>query len=48
MWIIIGVGAIVFAILNVMWSIQDKEPKGLFEKSEAFFVTFWHFHLYYQ
>ena len=26
----------------------NKETKGLFEKSEAFFVTFWHFHLYYQ
>ncbi len=27
MWIILGVGAIVFAILNVIWSVQSKEAR---------------------
>lgn len=27
MWIILGIGAIIFAILNVIWSVQNKEAK---------------------
>lgn len=27
MWIILGVGAVLFAILNVLWSVQNKEAK---------------------
>lgn len=27
MWIILGLGAIIFAILNVIWCIQNKETK---------------------
>lgn len=28
MWIILGMGAVIFAILNVIWSIRNKEAKG--------------------
>ncbi len=27
MWIISGIGAVIFAFLNVIWSIQNKEAK---------------------
>lgn len=27
MWIILGIGAIIFAILNVIWSVQNRDAK---------------------